>query len=121
MMEAVAQRWPIRCMEDKAHVTATLEDALGWLDEHLENMIQDNRYLNDLYYRSESMSENYNRSGRNNAIREIRRLYIAPEEKIFDFMECDTCRAKPGTPNLCAGCLHNRQMIWELQRGKNGN
>lgn len=28
-----------------------------------------------------------------------------------DFLECDTCRAKPGSPTLCAGCLHNRALI----------
>lgn len=28
-----------------------------------------------------------------------------------DFMECDTCRAKLGTPTLCSGCLHNRDII----------
>ena len=27
------------------------------------------------------------------------------------FMECDACRAKPGSPTLCAGCLHNREVI----------
>ena len=31
------------------------------------------------------------------------------------FMECDTCRAKPGSPTLCAGCLHNRYVIDELR------
>lgn len=25
-----------------------------------------------------------------------------------EFVECDACRAKPGTPALCAGCLANR-------------
>lgn len=30
------------------------------------------------------------------------------------FMECDTCRAKPGSPILCEGCLHNRRLIEEL-------
>ena len=25
-----------------------------------------------------------------------------------DFMECATCAAKPGSPQLCASCLHNR-------------
>ena len=36
------------------------------------------------------------------------------------FMECDTCRAKPGAPLLCAGCLHNRTLINNLldQRSK---
>ncbi len=27
------------------------------------------------------------------------------------FMECDTCRKKPGSPELCKGCLHNRELI----------
>lgn len=27
------------------------------------------------------------------------------------FAECDTCAAKPGSPFLCAGCLHNRDVI----------
>lgn len=30
------------------------------------------------------------------------------------FIECDTCRAKPGSPTLCAGCLNNRRVIEEL-------
>lgn len=30
------------------------------------------------------------------------------------FMECDTCRAKPGSPELCKGCLHNRKLINKL-------
>ncbi len=32
-----------------------------------------------------------------------------------DFMECDTCRSKSGTPPLCTGCLHNRATIAELK------
>ena len=28
-----------------------------------------------------------------------------------EFIECDTCRAKPGTPTLCAECLR-RRAIW---------
>lgn len=31
-----------------------------------------------------------------------------------EFVECDTCRAKPGSPSLCAGCLHNRDTIHRL-------
>ena len=31
------------------------------------------------------------------------------------FMECDTCRRKPGSPTLCAGCLHNRKHIKALE------
>lgn len=34
----------------------------------------------------------------------------------LDFMECDSCRAKPGTPPLCRGCFHNRELISSLKR-----
>lgn len=30
-------------------------------------------------------------------------------------MECDTCRAKPGAPTLCATCLYNRDEIDRLK------
>lgn len=30
---------------------------------------------------------------------------------ILEFHECETCAAKPGSPVLCAGCLHNRAVI----------
>jgi hypothetical protein len=32
------------------------------------------------------------------------------------FIECDTCKAKPGSPTLCAGCINNRRLIAHLQR-----
>lgn len=32
-----------------------------------------------------------------------------------DFVECDTCRAKPGSPTLCSGCLANRATISALR------
>lgn len=35
-----------------------------------------------------------------------------------DFVECDACTAKPGTPTLCAGCLANRHTITNLKRVK---
>lgn len=35
------------------------------------------------------------------------------------FIECDSCRAKPGTPALCKGCLHNRSYIYSLE-GRDG-
>ena len=38
------------------------------------------------------------------------------EEEPVEFMECDTCRAKPGTPPLCRGCLHNRKIIKSLNK-----
>lgn len=34
----------------------------------------------------------------------------------LDFQECDTCRAKPGSPTLCRGCLHNRAVISEFRK-----
>jgi hypothetical protein len=33
-----------------------------------------------------------------------------------DFVECDACSAKPGSPELCAGCLANRHTIGLLRR-----
>ncbi len=33
----------------------------------------------------------------------------------LEFMECDACRAKPGTIVLCQGCLHNRAAISRLR------
>jgi hypothetical protein len=30
------------------------------------------------------------------------------------FHECAICRAKPGTPSLCASCVHNRATIDRL-------
>jgi len=32
-----------------------------------------------------------------------------------EFLECDTCRAKAGSPTLCKGCLHNRALIGKLK------
>ena len=37
-------------------------------------------------------------------------------EDNLEFMECDTCRAKPGCPVLCHGCLHNRAAINNLRK-----
>lgn len=28
-----------------------------------------------------------------------------------DFLECETCNAKPGSPPLCRPCLNNRRLI----------
>lgn len=30
------------------------------------------------------------------------------------FVECDSCRAKLGSPTLCSGCLHNRTQMQRL-------
>lgn len=32
-----------------------------------------------------------------------------------EFVECDACTAKPGSPELCAGCLANRLTIQRLK------
>lgn len=32
------------------------------------------------------------------------------------FVECDSCRAKPGSPQLCNGCLQNRRTIQNARR-----
>ncbi|MEN6379238.1 MAG: hypothetical protein ABFD15_06640 [Methanofastidiosum sp.] len=35
--------------------------------------------------------------------------------KKLEFIECDTCRAKAGTPTLCQGCISNRATITKLK------
>ncbi len=29
----------------------------------------------------------------------------------LEFLECESCAKKSGTPPLCGSCLHNRKMI----------
>jgi len=31
-----------------------------------------------------------------------------------EFKECSTCAAKPGSPQLCDSCLHNRDLVNSL-------
>jgi hypothetical protein len=38
------------------------------------------------------------------------------EINLLDFHECDTCKAKPGSPYLCNGCLQNRQAIFQRDK-----
>jgi hypothetical protein len=35
---------------------------------------------------------------------------------MLEFVECDTCRVKPGTPTLCRGCIANRSTINKLKK-----
>ena len=41
---------------------------------------------------------------------------VKVEPQPREFVECDTCRAKPGTPLLCSTCFHNRSAISVLTR-----
>ena len=41
---------------------------------------------------------------------------VPPDVASLEFLECATCRAKPGSPELCDGCLNNRTAISRLQR-----
>lgn len=41
-------------------------------------------------------------------------VYLQKSPEKEEFIECDTCRAKPGSPTLCKGCLHNRGTISRL-------
>ena len=34
----------------------------------------------------------------------------------LEFHECESCAKKPGTPVLCGGCLHNREVIGKANR-----
>jgi hypothetical protein len=44
---------------------------------------------------------------------ELDRLIEAAKELYF--VECDSCRAKPGSPTLCVGCRHNRWLFNKLK------
>lgn len=33
-----------------------------------------------------------------------------------EFIECDTCKTKPGSPTLCMGCYSNRNLISQQAR-----
>ena len=35
---------------------------------------------------------------------------------IDEFVECDSCAKKPGSPTLCGGCLHNRNVAAQLMK-----
>lgn len=37
-------------------------------------------------------------------------------DRLPDFEACDSCKAKPGSPPLCNGCLHNRELIGNLKK-----
>lgn len=39
---------------------------------------------------------------------------IRPED-LIEFVECDACHAKPGSPVLCGGCIYNRDLIEQLK------
>ncbi len=45
----------------------------------------------------------------------VRRMFLAPAEP-KRFVECDACRSKSGSPTLCRGCLHNREVIEAYER-----
>ncbi len=32
------------------------------------------------------------------------------KDQPIEIIECDVCREKPGSPDLCGGCLYNRKM-----------
>lgn len=61
-----------------------LEAALRWQDGELEKMIQGDPYANDRFMRSETLNENACRTGFNQAIHEVRRMFLAPEPEYKD-------------------------------------
>lgn len=87
----------------------SLEAALRWFVDELGKSEGNAPMLNGTY-----------QDGWNGAWRHIRRMFLRSRpvepEAFGGFMECDTCRAKPGSPPLCAGCLHNREVINAYER-----
>lgn len=46
--------------------------------------------------------------------RGLREMQQANFER-FEFVECDACASRPGSPSLCAGCLANRHVVGKLR------
>lgn len=44
------------------------------------------------------------------------KMFLPREPEVPEFVECDSCRAKSGSPTLCRGCLHNREVIESFGR-----
>jgi hypothetical protein len=86
-----------------------IEAALLWLSEN--PIVPTDRYYSDFMRipRHPMMTE-----AQQFAVEWQRRMFIAPKPEVLEFMECETCSAKPGSPTLCAGCLHNRSLIEKL-------
>lgn len=36
----------------------------------------------------------------------------------LEFKECDACAAKPGSPQLCMGCIYNMEVIAVLKQDR---
>ena len=81
MLKAVADRWPIRCMEDKAHVLDTLETALRWQSENPKYLVPSQR---------DELFAEFKRSNMTGEFEWAafvwyecqRRLHLAPESKV---------------------------------------
>lgn len=43
---------------------------------------------------------------------------VHPKEEKAEFEECDTCKVKPGSPDLCQGCVRNRLLIERLSKAE---
>jgi hypothetical protein len=43
-------------------------------------------------------------------------IHRSPQDVHAAWMECAECSAKPGSPTLCASCIHNRDTVLRLQR-----
>ena len=98
--------WSRRCC------TTAAEAVLRWLDAKLKEEEDPERRV---YYAIDGATD-YWLQGWKAAIKQVRSMFLAPEPEKLEFMECDSCRVKPGSPPLCAGCLHNREVIENLRK-----
>lgn len=63
------------------------------------------------------MAGNLSTYGGGSVYDKVHEIMYPPDKN--DFLECDTCRAKPGSPTLCKGCLHNRTLIEDMKKTMN--
>lgn len=98
---------PAECVTSEwSPALAGLEAAIRWQSEN--PVVPSDEWVLEAMCKARSTSSTLD-SAKQMFVEWQRRMYLAPEAPRF--MECDACRAKPGLPPLCAGCLHNRDLI----------
>lgn len=121
MLKAACRAWPngsFDYVDDDSYGLFTrpvLEAALRWLAEN--PIVPTDEQMGDM---PDSVLTNRGGwLGIELIVEWQKRMFLAPDNPRCDrngFQECDACSAKPGSPYLCAGCLHNRTLIDGLMR-----
>jgi hypothetical protein len=79
-------------------------------------MVKGDPYINDTYYRTETLNENSVRTGYNKAIAEVRRMFLAPNPEVPEEIKDLLCEEVPHTGPYAD--VHNAQIIESFRRGQ---